>query len=100
MLKSATYTDSLGFFSLRVNPTSILHISSKGYKDAEVTIDNKTNLQVVLQHSDPGQNTDNSQTNKHNGNVDNMVSDAFSGHTNMNSAYNSSNAIEGRGSQI
>src|SRR5664279_3373040 len=85
-VKSATYTDSLGSFSLRVDPNSTLIISSKGYKDALVKIDNKTNLQVLLRKGDAGRNNDDSQTGNSSFNV--TANDAFTGHTNMNSAYN------------
>ena len=56
-------------------------------------IDNRTNLQVVLQHGPSAEISDNTQSG--NGSPDVTANDAFTGHTNMNSAYNSSNATQG-----
>jgi hypothetical protein len=44
--KTATYTDSLGFFTLALNHTAPLIIVAKGYKDETITP--KENLTVVL----------------------------------------------------
>jgi hypothetical protein len=46
--KYATYTDSLGGFSLTVNPTSKLIINCYGFKDTLINIANQTNLHITL----------------------------------------------------
>jgi hypothetical protein len=44
----ATYADSTGTFMLKVDPASALEVSANGYNDAEVKIENKSSLNVVL----------------------------------------------------
>ena len=47
--KYATYTDSLGNFTLTVNPNSKLYVSCNGFKSKLINIDNKTAFSIVLQ---------------------------------------------------
>jgi len=47
--KNGVYTDSLGFFSLAVNPNSQLHILCRGFRDTVVAINNQKIFSVVLQ---------------------------------------------------
>src|ERR1700759_2824394 len=44
----ATFADSTGTFMLKADPASALQVSASNYKQAEVKIDNKTNIAVVL----------------------------------------------------
>lgn len=46
--KYAVYTDSLGGFTLTVNPTSRLMVDCYGFKDTTVNVANQTNFQIVL----------------------------------------------------
>jgi CarboxypepD_reg-like domain len=46
--KYATYTDSVGNFTLTANSTSALAISCYGFKDTLVDVNNKTNFDLVL----------------------------------------------------
>lgn len=46
--KNATFSDSLGNFTLMVRPDSKLLIKCKGYTDKVVDIDNKTDFGIVL----------------------------------------------------
>ncbi|WP_157682297.1 peptidase associated/transthyretin-like domain-containing protein [Mucilaginibacter mallensis] len=47
-LKYATYTDSLGNFSVSAGPQSKLAISCYGYKDTLVNVDNSAHFDIVL----------------------------------------------------
>jgi len=46
--KTGAFTDSLGNFTIQVNPNGILRINCAGYKEAEVNVGNKTNFSIVL----------------------------------------------------
>ncbi len=46
--KNGTYTDSVGSFSLAVNPYSKLKVSCRGFKDTLISINNQTTFAVVL----------------------------------------------------
>jgi len=46
--KNGAYTDSVGGFSLAVNPNSKLKVSCKGFKDTLISINNQTTFAVVL----------------------------------------------------
>lgn len=87
---SAVYSDSTGNFSIKITPGSSLLVTSKGYKDEILKIGEKNNFQVVLKDND-----DDQKSRIDNSNIDYTKNDAFSGHTNINSVYNSSSAVEG-----
>lgn len=44
----ATFADSTGTFMLKADPASALQVSAGNYKDTQVKIENKTNVDVVL----------------------------------------------------
>lgn len=46
--QNATYTDSLGTFQLKADAASTLAVSCSGYKSTNVSVENKTNLNIVL----------------------------------------------------
>lgn len=50
----ATYADSTGAFSLKVDPSSSLAVIAGNYKDITVKIENKTSIKVVM----PGESTE------------------------------------------
>jgi CarboxypepD_reg-like domain len=91
--RSATYADSTGAFKLAVAPDATLLVSFKGYKEARVKVSSKTSVQVALQPSAAGAGADNTQDRTPSFDV--TANDAFTGHTNMSSTYNTSNAVEG-----
>lgn len=86
---SATYTDSLGFFSFRVGVYSKLSISCKGYNDTLINIAEKKDIPIVLSklknsdHSNntTGDNNENSLINK------NLLQDAVSTQSGVNNNY-------------
>jgi len=59
-LKNATYTDSLGRFSLTVNQLSQLTVTCNGYVGANVAVDGHQNLQITLKKDDKAGASDNS----------------------------------------
>src|ERR1700676_1873600 len=46
--RNATFSDSLGNFTLTVRPDSKLLVKCKGYTDKVVDIDNKADFQIIL----------------------------------------------------
>jgi hypothetical protein len=59
-LKNATYTDSLGRFSLTVNQVSQLTVSCNGYVGSTIAVDGHQNLQITLKKDDKPGGQDNS----------------------------------------
>lgn len=47
-LKNSTYTDSVGVFSLAVDPASKLLVKCNGFKDTLININNRTNFSIIL----------------------------------------------------
>lgn len=50
----ATFADSTGAFTLKVDPASSLAVLANNYQDARLKIDDKTNVDVVLSESNEG----------------------------------------------
>jgi hypothetical protein len=86
---SATYTDSLGFFSFRVGVYSKMNISCNGYNDTLINIAGKKDISIILSKSkngkhlnnSAGDNTENSLINK------NLMQDAVSTQSGVNNNY-------------
>lgn len=86
---SATYTDSLGFFSFRVSVYSKMNISCNGYNDTLINIAGKKDISIILSKSkngkhlnnSAGDNTENSLINK------NLMQDAVSTQSGVNNNY-------------
>jgi hypothetical protein len=70
----ATYSDSLGNFSLSANPGATLLVKNKGYLDQQLPINAQTDFQIVLK---PDGNAANAANNASLGNADSR--DAMSG---------------------
>lgn len=86
---SATYTDTLGFFSFPVGVYSKLSISCNGYNDTLVNMADKRDILIILSRSKAGKhsnntasdNTENSLINK------NLIQDAVSTQSGVNNNY-------------
>lgn len=85
-IKSGTFTDSAGNFNIKVNPNASLLFSLKGYADTTINVNADENLMIVLRND--GSLKNNSSAANRNLNQDVLVSDAFSGHMNTVSSYN------------
>src|SRR5882762_6301173 len=44
----ATFADSTGAFKIKVDPSSTLSVAASNYKDAQLKLDNKTDVNIVL----------------------------------------------------
>jgi hypothetical protein len=44
----ATFADSAGAFKIKVDPSSTLSVAASNYKDAQLKLDNKTDVNIVL----------------------------------------------------
>jgi hypothetical protein len=82
-MKNATYTDSLGKFTLSVNPSSKLFISCNGYKDTLINIGNQTNFNVSLSSSRMVTENATTQVGSDRSNVE-SVKDVFTPNSNTN----------------
>ncbi|WP_295668929.1 hypothetical protein [uncultured Mucilaginibacter sp.] len=49
--RNATFTDSLGNFNLKVEPTSQLNINCNGYQDDSLQVGGKNHLEIVLKQN-------------------------------------------------
>ncbi len=63
---SATYTDTLGFFSFPVGIYSKLSISCNGYNDTLVNMADKKNISIILSKSKAGRHSNNTADNPEN----------------------------------
>ena len=80
-MKNATYTDSLGKFTLSVNPSSKLFVSCNGYKDTLINIGNQTNFAISLRASQVVTENATTQNGSDRSNVE-AAKDAFTPNTN------------------
>ena len=62
-LNNATYTDSLGRFSLMVNQQSQLTVTCNGYAGSTIAVDGHQNLQITLKRDNSAGAADNSNAN-------------------------------------
>ena len=58
-LNNATYTDSLGRFSLTVNQQSQLTVTCNGYAGSTIAVDGHQNLQITLKRDNSAGAADN-----------------------------------------
>src|SRR4051794_21377432 len=45
---NATFADSTGAFKIKVDPSSTLSVAASNYKDVQLKLDNKTDVNIVL----------------------------------------------------
>lgn len=86
---SATYTDSLGFFSFPVGVYSKLSISCNGYNDTLINIAGKKDISIVLSKSKNGKHSNNTEgDNSENPLINkNLLQDAVSTQSGVNNNY-------------
>ena len=47
--KQGTFSDSLGIFKINLNANAMLILSAIGFSDTSISLDGRTNIEVVLQ---------------------------------------------------